>query len=336
MRAWQLENTGKQNLRLIQTERPTPGPGEVLIRTDAVSLNFRDKAILDGTYPLPMQFPMIPASDLAGEVIAVGDQVSRLHPGDRVVSVYKPFWLDGVPSPVTNSQNLGGPLAGVLAEYVVLPESGALTYPSHLTPQQASTLPIAAVTAWVGLFVNGGLRSGQTVLVQGSGGVALIALQLAVAHGARVIALSRSSEKAARITALGASTVIDTTKTPNWEQEVRRLTGGNGVDHVVEVLGGDQLQRSIAASAWGGHIAVIGFMDQQTSTISIPALLGAAIRIQGIGVGSQKDTRDLLAFLERHQIQPAIDSVYDFADAPSAFDHLERGPFGKVVIELRD
>ena len=335
MRAWQLENPGKQNLHLIEQDRPAPGPGDVLIRTNAVSLNYRDRAIIDGSYPVPMKFPMIPTSDLAGEVIAVGEQVSRLHPGDPVVSVYKPFWLDGVPSQKADHQNLGGPLAGVLAEYVVLPESGALTYPSYLTPKEASTLPIAAVTAWVGLFARGQLRSGQTVLVQGSGGVALMALQLAVAHGARVIAISRSAGKAARLKELGASEVIDTTRKPDWEQEVRRLTGGIGVDHVVEVLGGDQLQRSIAASAWGGHIAVIGFMDQQKATISVPSVLGAAIRIQGIGVGSQKDMRDLLAFMETHHIRTVIDTTYDFADAPSAFDHLDRGPFGKVVIELR-
>ncbi len=334
MRAWQLENTGKQNLRLIELDRPTPGAGEVLIRTRAVSLNYRDKAIIDGSYPLPMTFPMILGSDLAGEVVAVGEQVSQLHPGDQVLSVYKPLWLDGVPSREANEQNLGGPLPGVLTEYVVLLANGALSYPSYLTPAEASTLPVAAVTAWVGLFARGELRPGQTVLVQGSGGVALAALQLAVAQGARVLALSRTAEKAARLKEMGASEVIDTKKTPDWEQEVRRLTGGAGVDHVVEVLGGDQLQRSIAASAWGGRIAVIGFMDQQKASISVPAVLGAAVRIQGVGVGSQKDTRDLLAFLERHQIRPVIDSAYDFAETPAALDHLERGPFGKVVIEI--
>lgn len=336
MKAWQLKSRGKQNLRLVQTNRPKPGPKDVLIHMNAVSLNYRDKAIIDGTYPLPMTFPMIPTSDLAGEVVAVGDQVTGLRPGDHVVSVYKPFWLDGVPSQEANSQNLGGPLAGTLAEYVVLPENGALTYPSYLAPKEASTLPIAAVTAWVGLFAKGDLRSSQTILVQGSGGVALIALQLAVAHGARVIALSRSADKALRMKELGASEVINTTKTPDWEHEVRRLTGGIGVDHVVEVLGGDQLRRSVTASAWGGHISVIGFMNQQEASISIPAILSSALRIQGIGVGSQKDARDLLAFLETNHIQPVIDTVYDFEDAPSAFDHLDRGPFGKVVIELRD
>jgi NADPH:quinone reductase-like Zn-dependent oxidoreductase len=302
----------------------------------AVSLNYRDKAIIDGTYPIPLTFPMIPTSDLAGEVVAVGADVNRLRPGDNVVSVYKPFWLDGVPSQEANAANLGGPLPGTLAEYVVLREDGALPYPAYLTPKEASTLPIAAVTAWVGLFANGKLRPDQTVLVQGSGGVALAALQLAATHGARVIALTRSADKAIRLKELGASDVIHTTETPDWEQEVRRLTNGNGVDHVVEVLGGDQLRRSIAASAWGGHIAVVGFMNEQKANIPIPAILGSALRIQGITVGSQRHMRELLGYLEGHPIHPVIESTYDFADAPSAFDHLDRGPFGKVVIELRN
>lgn len=336
MRAWQLGNTGKEHLRLVEMDRPTPGPGEVLIRTRAVSLNYRDKAIIDGSYPAPITFPMIPLSDLAGEVVAVGEGVTRLRSGDKVISVFKPFWHDGVPSHEANIGTLGGPLVGTLAEYVVLPESGALTYPAYLTPEEASTLPIAAVTAWVGLFAHDTLRPDQTVLVQGSGGVALVALQLAVAHGARVIALTRSDDKAARLKKLGASDVINTTTVPEWENEVRRLTEGKGVDHVVEVLGGDQLKRSIAASAWGGHIAVVGFMDQHNANIPIPALLWSALRIHGIGVGSQKDMRDLLTYLESHPIQPIIETTYDFTEAPSAFDHLDRGPFGKVVIELND
>lgn len=336
MRTWQLDNIGKQNLTLNEVRRPEPGVGEVLIRTKAVSLNYRDKAIIDGSYPLPMTFPMVPTSDLAGEVVAVGPQVQQLRPGDKVISVYKPFWIDGVPSQDANAQNLGGPLAGTLSEYVLLPESGALTYPKYLTPRQASTLPIAAVSAWVGLFAHGDLQSGQTVLVQGSGGVALAALQLAVAQGATVFALSRSDEKAGRMKELGVTEVINTNRNPSWELEIRRLTDAKGVDHVVEVLGGAQLQRSIAASAWGGHISLVGFMEQQNAEIFVPAILGSALRIQGIGVGSRKDTQDLLGFLENHPIQPVIEASYGFEEAPKAFDHLDRGPFGKVVIEFGD
>lgn len=335
MKSWQLEKTGKTNLRLIDQPQPTPGPGEVLVRTEAVSLNYRDKAIVDGTYPVATEFPLIPTSDLAGEVVSVGACVTRLKPGDKVISVFKPLWIDGVPTKEAYNATLGSPLPGVLAEYVLLPESGALTYPEYLSPPQASTLPIAAVTAWAALFDHGHLRPDQTVLVQGSGGVSLFALQLAVAHGSRVIATSRSESKIERLKKLGAAEAINSTKTPAWEQEVLSLTGGNGVDHVVEVLGGESLQRSISASAWGGHIAVIGFLDNPEATISLPWMFATAVHLQGVGVGSQKDTKDLLRFLEQHRIQPVIDATYKFSVAPDAFDHLERGPFGKIVIEVR-
>jgi NADPH:quinone reductase-like Zn-dependent oxidoreductase len=334
MKSWQLNRTGIQNLHLVEQAAPKPGPEEVLVRVRSVSLNYRDKAIMDGTYPLPTKFPVVPASDLAGEVVAVGAKVTHLKPGDKVISVFKPYWLDGAPTAETYRANLGSPLPGVLAEEVLLPGSGALPYPGYLTPAQASTLPIAAVTAWVALFPHGNLQPGQTVLVQGSGGVSLIALQIAVAHGARVLATSRSESKIKRMKDLGADQVINTAQTPAWDQEIRKLTGGRGVDQVVDVLGGESLQRSIAASALGGHVAVIGFMDQQAATIQVPSLIGTAVTVQGVGVGSQKDTRDLLGFLEKHRIQPVIDAEYDFAAAPEAFAHLDRGPFGKVVINV--
>ncbi|MFC6645579.1 NAD(P)-dependent alcohol dehydrogenase [Granulicella cerasi] len=336
MRAWQLQNTGKQNLKMIEVDRPIPGPGDVLVRTRAVSLNFRDKAIIDGTYPIALQMPLVLASDLAGEVVAVGDRVDQVKVGDSVLSVFKPLWIDGVPSQEAGRQTLGGPLPGVLAEYVVLSQHGVLRYPPYLSPAEAASLPIAAVTAWSALFKTGDLKSGQTILVQGSGGVALAALQLASAHGARTIALTRGTSKIARLKELGALDVIDTTATPDWQQEVLRLTGGNGVDQVVDVLGGDSLRRSTEATAWGGQVSVIGFMDQPTATISVGTVLGRGIRIQGIGVGSRRDTQDLLTFLESHRLRPVIESTYPFAEAPAAFEHLDRGPFGKVVILVED
>jgi NADPH:quinone reductase-like Zn-dependent oxidoreductase len=334
MKSWQLKNTGIQNLQLVEQPTPEPGPEEVLIRVRSVSLNYRDKAIIDGTYPLPTKFPLVPTSDLAGEVVTVGANLTHLKPGDKVISVFKPYWLDGKPTSQAYGAHLGSPLPGVLAEHVVLPGSGALPYPGYLTPAQASTLPIAGVTAWVALFPHGNLRPDQTVLVQGSGGVSLMALQIAVAHGARVLATSRSEEKIKRMKDLGAEQVINTTQTPAWDQEIRKLTGGRGVDQVIDVLGGESLQRSITASAWGGHIAVIGFMDQQAATVQVPSLIGTAAIVQGVGVGSQKDTRDLLDFFGKHRIHPVIDAEYDFAVAPKAFAHLDRGPFGKVVINI--
>jgi NADPH:quinone reductase-like Zn-dependent oxidoreductase len=333
MKSWQLDNTGKEHLHLIDQPQPTPGPSEVLVRTIALSLNFRDKAIIDGTYPVPATLPLVPGSDLAGEVVAVGPNVRSVKVGDKVASVFKPHWIEGTPTYEANNATLGSPLPGVWAEYVVLPETGVVVYPTYLTPAQASTLPIAAVTAWVALFGHGKLKKEDTVLIQGSGGVSLFALQLAVAHGARVIATSRSASKFDRLKKLGASDVIDTTKFPNWEDEVRRLTGGKGVDHVIEVVGGDAVQHSISASAWGGHIAIIGFMGAMNATISIPWMLGTTVRLEGIGVGSRKDMQDLLAFLETHKIAPIIDATYKFEALPEALEHMDRGPFGKIVIE---
>jgi NADPH:quinone reductase-like Zn-dependent oxidoreductase len=334
MKSWQLSGKGIQSLQLVEHATPEPGPEEVVLRVRSVSLNYRDKAIVDGTYPLPTKFPIVPASDLAGEVVAVGTKVTNLKPGDKVISVFKPYWLDGPPTNETYGANLGSPLPGVLAQYVLLPASGALPYPGYLTPAQASTLPIAATTAWVALFPHGKLQPGQTVLVQGSGGVSLIALQIAVAHGARVLATSRSETKIKRMKELGADQVVNSQKTPAWDQEILKLTGGKGADQVIDVLGGESLQRSVAASALGGHIAVIGFMDQQAATILVPSLIGRATVVQGVGVGSQKDTRDVLGFLEKHRIQPVIDAEYDFAAAREAFAHLDRGPFGKVVVNV--
>jgi NADPH:quinone reductase-like Zn-dependent oxidoreductase len=335
MKVWQLESTGKEHLRLIEQPQPKPGPSQVLIRSQAISLNYRDKAILDGTYPIPITLPLVLASDLAGEVVAVGDGVTRFRSGDKVLSVFKQLWLDGVPTLEANAANLGGPLPGVLAEYVVLPETGVLPYPTYLNPAKASTLPIAAVTAWVGLFKHGQLKPGNTVLVQGSGGVSIFGLQLAVSHGARVIATSRNEDKIDRLRRLGAVEVINTSEKPNWEEEVRSLTSNIGVDQILEVVGGDSVQRSIIAAAWGGHISIIGFLGGKTSTIQLPPVIGKAVNIRGFSVGSRKDTEDLLSFLEQHRIEPVIDAVYDFGKVPDALDHLDRGPFGKIVVELR-
>jgi NADPH:quinone reductase-like Zn-dependent oxidoreductase len=334
MKSWVIEKAGREHLHLVEGAKPQPGAGEILVRTQSVSLNYRDKTIVEGTYPLPVKFPIVLGSDMAGEVVATGSNVTRFRPGDKVVSVYKPGWIDGVPTPEQNSGTLGGSLPGVFAEYVLLAEESALRYPKYLSEAQASTLPIAAVTAWVGLFKHGHLTAGETVLVQGSGGTSIFGLQLATAHGARVIATSRSASKAERLKKLGAAEVIDTSKHPQWDKEVLRLTGGKGVDHVLEVVGGEAVPRSIEASAWGGHIAVIGYMDTETTTISIPPILGKALRLQGVTVGSRRDMEDLLTFLTEHPIEPVIDAAYPFDALPDALDHLDRGPFGKVIVEV--
>lgn len=324
-----------KNLYLIESPLPEPGPGDILVRAKAVSLNYRDKLIVEDKYPQPVSFPLVPGSDLAGEVVAVGSEVSRFKPGDQVVSIFRPKWLRGVPSREALRGTLGGPIhPGVLAEYILLSEQGALAYPDYLTPAEASTLPVAAVTAWVALFSHGKLKPEETVLLQGSGGVSLFALQLAAAHGARVLVTSRSPGKIARLKQLGAAEVIDTSANAAWHEVVLRLTDGRGADHVLDVIGGDAVPLSIEAAAWGGHIALIGIMGRPTTTISIPAVMVKSVRLQGVSVGSRRDMEELLAFVERHRISPIIDARYSFDALPEALDHLDRGPFGKVVVEI--
>lgn len=334
MKSWLLQNTGRENLHLVEVPQPEPEPDQILIRAASVSLNFRDKAIIEGNYTAPVTFPFVLGSDLAGEVVSIGKNVTKFKAGDQVVSVFKPLWIDGVPNKEATAANLGGPLPGVLAEYVLLSEDGALKYPTYLTAVQASTLPIAAVTAWVALFEDGHLKPEQTVLIQGSGGVSLFGLQLAHANGSRAIVTSRSANKIELLRQLGASDVIDTSHKPSWEEEVRSLTGGQGVDHILEVIGGESVQHSIDACAWGAHIAIIGFMASSSATISLGSMMFPGVTLQGVAVGSRKHMSNMLHFFEQHRIEPVIDATYDFTALPEALDHLGRGPFGKVVVQV--
>ncbi len=335
MKSWQLQKFGIENLHLVDQPEPEPGPEQVLVRTAAVSLNFRDQAIITGQYHDPVNLPLIPGSDLAGEVIAVGANVTSFQAGDRVVSMFKPLWLKGTPGADAQAGMLGSPLPGVLAEYVVFSQDAVLKYPEYLTPAQASTLPVAALTAWVALFENKPLQREETVLVQGSGGVSLFGLQLASAFGARVIATSRGDRKISLLKGLGASDVIDTTKYPLWETEVMTLTNGKGVDHILEVVGGQSLQHAINAAAIGGQIAIIGMIESNAATISMSSILSKLVCLEGIAVGSREHMQSLLSFLGDHPIQPVIDNIYKFTDLPLAVEQLIRGATGKVVLELR-
>jgi NADPH:quinone reductase-like Zn-dependent oxidoreductase len=332
MKAWHVTEPGQ--ITLSDVPDPTPGPNEIVVRTQAVSLNFRDSAVIRGTYHDPVKLPLVPGSDLAGEVVSSGSAVTRFKQGDRVVSTFKPDWIDGPPDPQTGA-NLGSPLPGVLSEYVVLSEQGAVRVPDYLTPAEASTLPIAAVTAWVSLFEKRESRAGDIVLVHGSGGVSLFGLQLAVAAGARVIATSRSPGKASRLKELGASDVIDTMRNPQWDEQVLSLTNGQGVNQVLEVVGGDSVQRSINSMATGGHLAMIGLLESPSAMIQTPSLFMKQITLDGISVGSRKHMSNLLAFMQAHHIKPVIDATYDFTELSKALKHLDRGTFGKVVLEVR-
>lgn len=336
MKVWQIKQVGRKNLHQENQPIPSAGPDEVVLRVEAFSLNYRDKAIIEGSYPIPMPLPLIPGSDAAGEVVAVGANVHNFSKGDRVVTRLHVQWTEGKASYEATGATLGGPLRGVFAEYAVVHKDGILKYPTHLSAEQASTLPIAAVTAWVGLFKHGHLEPEDDVLVQGSGGVSVFAVQLAAAAGNRIIVLSRSREKGERLKQLGASDVIHESQDGNWEEQVRALTNGKGADVIIDVIGGSALQHSIAASAFEGRIAVIGFINDMMATIAIPWMLGTNVSLQGVSVGSRADFEALLAFMEKHHIEPIVEATYSFDELQKAFDHFDRNPFGKIVVTVSE
>lgn len=337
MKAWLLKDFGLSNLHLEEVPTPVPRPGELLVKVGAVSLNFRDKAIVDGIYePHLVPKPLIPVSDAAGTVVAVGDGVSRFKLGDRVNSTLYSRWIDGPPGPNEPDYCLGMPLPGGLAEYMIIHEESAVKAPEMMSDEQASTLPIAALTAWYSLMDIGNLQPGQTVLVQGTGGVSIFAAQIAAAHGARVIATSSSDANLARVKALGVNEGINYRTHPDWEREVLQLTEGRGVDITIDVAGGNGLNQSVAATRAAGVIAQVGFLTGQTSALNLMPLIFRQTTIRGIAVAPRASFERMNPFLDRHQIKPVIDHVYPFEEAVQAYEHLARGPFGKVVIKIAE
>jgi NADPH:quinone reductase-like Zn-dependent oxidoreductase len=334
MKAWQIDRFGLENLTLADRPAPSPGRGEVLVRIRAVSLNYRDRLVVGGTAIPKLPLPFVPASDASGEVAEVGPDVTRFKPGDRVMSHYVPKWLDGDGRSDGDYRTLGGPLPGVLAEHVVFHEQSLVSPPADYTHEQASTLPIAAVTAWTALFADVPLKPGETVLVEGTGGVSIFALQLATAAGARVIVTSSSDEKIARAKALGAVEGINYKRHPDWEKKALELTAGRGVNHIVEVVGGANTRHAVAALARGGHLALVGVMDGTSIEFDhLPFMLRRQLA-HGIIVGSRRQFEAAVRALETTGIRPVIDGVYPFDEARAAFDHLVSGPFGKVVIAV--
>jgi NADPH:quinone reductase-like Zn-dependent oxidoreductase len=316
---------------------PAPGPGQVLVRIRAASLNYRDLLVARGEYNPKLPLPRVLGSDGAGEVVAVGEGVSKWKPGARVVGCFFQDWTVGRLTEAAARSALGADRDGVLAEFVVFEESGLVRVPEHLNFEEAATLPCAAVTAMHALLVAGessGLSAGDTVLVQGTGGVSVFALQLAKAEGARVLLTTRSREKADRARALGADAVCVTADTPDWERWVREQTGRVGVDLVVEVGGAGTMEKSLRAVRHGGDIALIGVLAGPGAFNPILAVM-KGVTVHGIFVGSRDDFETLNGELRTHQIRPVIDRVFPFADARAAFDHLAAGGHvGKVVVAL--
>jgi NADPH:quinone reductase-like Zn-dependent oxidoreductase len=306
----------------------------VLIRIRAASLNYRDHMIVSGQYFTPVSRPTTPLSDGAGEVAAIGPGVTRFQKGDRVAGAFFQVWFDGPPT--RRHPALGIPLDGTLAEYIVLHEDGVVAIPQSLSFEEAATLPCAGVTAWNALMVSGNpLKAGDTVLCLGTGGVSMLALQIAAASGARVIVTSSSDEKLRRAQSLGASDGINYKTHPDWQKEVARLTGGRGVDQIIEIGGAGTLDRSFEAIGFGGKIALIGFLAGQASKLNPVGLMLKGGCLQGIGVGSTAMFEALNRALEINRIKPVVDKVFPFDKAADAFRCLAAGDFvGKIVIAI--
>ncbi|MDE1996064.1 MAG: NAD(P)-dependent alcohol dehydrogenase [Rhizobiaceae bacterium] len=338
MKRWTIDSVGIDTpLQMTETDLPAPGRGEVLVRTKAVSLNYRDKLVRESGMGLPLQFPFVPASDMAGIVESVGEGVTRFVPGDRVISTFSPGWIDD--KPLGSARNppyrtLGGFYPGVLSEYVAFPEDWFVTAPTSLDDGEASTLPCAGLTAWFALVERGNIKPGDSVLVQGTGGVAIFGLQIAAAQGAEVFVTSSGPEKLARAKALGAHHGIDR-NAGDWVEQVYQLTNDRGIDHIFEIVGGPHLGQSLRAVAPRGHISVIGvFEGFDIAGPAGPLLLKSPV-IQGISVGHRRALEDFVRAVDKIKLKPVIDHRYDFSEVPAAFDHLDRGAFGKIVIEIR-
>jgi len=334
MRAFQIQDSfGLDNLKPTERPDPCPGANEVVVRMRAVSLNYRDILTVNGAYNPKQPLPLIPCSDGAGEVIAVGEGVSRVRVGDRVATLFSQGWMAGEPTASELRATLGGPLDGTLAEMMVLSEQGVIPVPNHLSDVEAATLPCAALTAWSALVEHGDVTAGSTVLVQGTGGVSIFALQFAQLLGARVIVTSSNNDKLIKARKLGAWQEINYVDDPAWGKTVRALTNGVGVDHVVEVGGAETFEQSLRAVRVGGHISVIGVLSGVATKVNIVAILMQGVRLQGILVGSREGFEKMNRAIEQHELRPVVDRVFPFAEAPDAFAYMASGAhFGKVCI----
>jgi NADPH:quinone reductase-like Zn-dependent oxidoreductase len=335
MKFWQIPAFGINHLQLAEKPVPQPGPHQVLIKVRAVSLNYRDLMITLGKYNPRMHLPRVPASDGAGEVVAIGDEVTRSKPGDRVAGIFMQNWLDGPPSPSKLRGALGGDIDGMLTEYVVLPESGVVPLPEHLSWEEAATLPCAGVTAWNAVVHAGRIKAGDTVVIQGTGGVSVFALQFAKLLGARVLGTSSSDEKLARAKKLGLDAGINYKQHPDWVQWVLEQTAGEGADLVVEVGGAGTFAQSLQAVNIGGTVAQIGVLTQSSEPLQIAPILHRQVHIQGIYVGSRAHFLEMNRAITLNHLQPVVDEVFSFSDLPEALRRMESGAhFGKLVVRV--
>lgn len=336
MKAYEIQEFGIDKLALVEQSVPEPAAGEVQIRVYAASLNYRDYMVVTGIYNPKMKLPAVPFSDGAGEVVAIGDGVTKWKVGDRVMPIFAQRWFDGDLSDEKRRSSLGGGAQwqGVLREYATFNENGLVAIPEHLSFEEAATLPCAAITAWNALIVSGKVRPGETVLTLGTGGVSVFAAQFAKLVGARVIATSGSDEKIERLIALGVDETINYRKNESWERTVLEMTGGVGVDHVVEVGGAGTLAKSITSVRIGGHIAMIGALTGSAGFDPI-AVFMKAIRLQGIFTGSWSMFESMNKAIAVNNLRPVIDRTFEFDQVREALRHMESAShFGKIVVRI--
>lgn len=337
MKAWQKQGIGLENLKMVDLEIPTPNDTQILIKVKAVSLNYRDKAIIDGIYlPELMSHHFVPVSDAAGEIVATGKSVTKFKIGDRVVSHLYTKWIDGAATEDYAPSAIGGPNNGGLSQYMLLEEEATVKAPDSMTYEEASTLPIAALTCWFSMVEYGKIKAGDTVLILGTGGVSVYATQMASALGARVIVTTSSDEKGERVKALGASDVINYVTHPDWAKEVLRITDGVGAQHIIEVVGGDNIDKSIEAVALQGNIYIVGFLKNMIAEVNLFSLLAKQAKVQGIYVGHRKAFDEMIRAFNQLNIKPVIDKVYSFDSAIDAYHHLAKGAFGKIIIKIEE
>ena len=334
MKVYQIEKFGIENLRVSDVDLPSPAAGEVLIKLHAASLNYRDMMMIDGTYNPRLKLPLVPFSDGAGEVTAVGEAVTRWKVGDRVCPIFMQGWIGGELDHKKSKTTLGGDLDGCLREFGVFHEDGLVRMPEDLSYEEASCLPCAGVTAWNALMVSGDLKKGESVLIQGTGGVSMFALQFAKMAGAHVIVTSSSDDKLAKAKALGADETINYRQHEDWDKVVLELTNKRGVDHVVEVGGPGTLSRSMKAVKMAGHIAVIGVVAGAGEFTNVPIFM-KALRMIGVFVGSRVMFEEMNAAIERTNTKPVIDKVFTFEKTREAIEYMRSANhFGKIVISI--
>jgi len=334
MQAYRLEHFGTLDGLVLHTEdTPRPQASEVLVRVRASTLNYRDLAILNGQYPMSVKPGLIPLSDGAGEVVEIGSAVTRFKVGDRVANSFFPRWFGGRFEMLHAFEQYGSDRDGWLVEFKAVDQEALVSIPAHLSFEEAATLPCAALTAWSALYGPTPIAPGDSVLIQGTGGVSLFALQLAKLSGARTIATTSSDAKMEILNALGADATINYIKTPDWDQAVRDVTDGRGVDRVVEVGGAGTLGKSIRSTVPGGEVCLIGFLADAKDPVDFMALFMGGVSLRRIAVGSRDDFEAMNRAIAWHRLSPKIDSVFPFSDAKKAWQHFEgRKNVGKVVI----